>query len=218
MASHPSPTRGHKKKQRTRGQLIAAAIDVIAEQGEAFTASDVTKRAGVSNGTFYNYFTDREALIDAVVPEVLSSFAAASDLAVDDSDPALRFATISAMALQHAATDPDEFRVLLRLDAVQQVLVDGGPVDFLRADLAAGAAAGRFRSTIDDATTDLVVGTLLLAARRIVDHRVDDQYVTRVVVQLLLTVGIDESEAQSLAEHAMNSAQQLVPRSEVTAP
>lgn len=213
MAPDAALTRGHKKKQRTRGQLIAAAIDVIAEQGEAFTASDITKRAGVSNGTFYNYFADRDELIDAVVPEILSAFAAASDLAVDSADPALRFATISAMALHRATVAPDEIRVLLRLHSVQRALVEGGPVDFLRSDLAAGVAAGRFRSSVDDATTDLVVGGLLLAARRIVDHPVDTGYTTRVIVQVLIALGCDESEAASVASEAVEAAaSQFVPQ------
>ena len=68
-------TRGHKKKARTRRRLIAAAIDVIADRGEAFSISDVTTAAGVSHGTFYNYFDDRDALLGAVVPQVLADFA-----------------------------------------------------------------------------------------------------------------------------------------------
>jgi AcrR family transcriptional regulator len=59
-------SRGHKKRELTRHQLIAAGIAVLAEKGEALTISDVVARAEVSNGTFYNYFTDRDELIDAL--------------------------------------------------------------------------------------------------------------------------------------------------------
>ena len=49
---------------------------VFAERGyEATSVEVLAERAGVSNGTFYNYFDDREALVDAVVPEVLAGFA-----------------------------------------------------------------------------------------------------------------------------------------------
>ena len=208
-ATSASPTRGHKKKARTRQQLIAAAVDVIAERGEGFSVSDVVARAGVANGTFYNYFTDRDELIDALVPEVLASFAAASASAVAHDDPAKRFAVISALALARAAARPDEIRAVLRLDAVQQAIIDGPAVDHLRQDLAAGVAAGRFTVSTGPAAVDVVVGSLLLAARRIVDGRVDEAYQPEVVAQLLRSVGLTATEALALAAEAVAEAAQI---------
>ena len=206
QASDPTLTRGHKKKARTRRQLIAAAVDVIAERGEGFSVSDVVTRAGVSNGTFYNYFLDRDELIDAVVPEVMVSFAADSAATVVHEDPARRFATISALVLARAASSPDEIRVVLRLDAVQQAIVDGEVVGFLRDDLAVGVAAGRFRVPPGPAAVDVIVGALLLAARRIVDGGVGDDYRRSVVVQLLCSLGLTEAEATTIAAHAVAEA------------
>lgn len=195
-------TRGHKKKERTRGQLIAAAVDVIAERGEGFSVSDVTSRAGMSNGTFYNYFDDRDELIDAVVPEVLESFAAESATAVASEDPAHRFATITARAMHKAASEPDMVRVVLRLDAVQRALVADGPLSYLEQDLADGVAAGRF--TIDgiEATVDVIVGALLMTARRIVDHGLDEDHLRSVLAQLLRSLGIGADEAGAIAAQA----------------
>ena len=207
VASTSDPrTRGHKKKARTRRQLIAAAVDVIAERGEAFTISDVTARAGMANGTFYNYFTDRDELIDAVVPEVLASFAAESATAVVHEDPAMRFAAISARALARAAARPHEIRAVLRLDAVQRAIVDGTAVDHLRNDLAIGIAAGRFTVEAVPAAIDVVVGSLLLAARRIVAGGASDGYRRSVVAQLLASLGIAPPEAAALAERAVIEA------------
>ncbi len=201
-----TPTRGHKKKARTRSQLIAAAVDVIAERGEAFSVSDIVSRAGVASGTFYNYFTDREELIDAVVPEVLASFAAESAAAVIHEDPALRFATISAMALGRAAVSPHEIKALLRLDAVQKAILDGGVAGHLHDDLAIGIRAGRFEVSDGPAAVDVIVGSLLLAARRIVDGAVDGDYRRNVITQLLCSLGITHDEATTLASQAMDEA------------
>ncbi|MEM9513295.1 MAG: TetR/AcrR family transcriptional regulator [Actinomycetota bacterium] len=192
-------TRGHKKKERTRRQLLDAAIAVIAERGEAFTASDVTTRAEMSAGTFYNYFDDRDQLIQAVVPDVIDAFAADSDVTVDEPDPARRFAVITARALHRAVDSPDEFRALLRLDAAQRLIVDGAPMRFLRADIATGVAAGRFSLDVDDAAVDVVVGSILFAARRIVSEPVADGYITRVLSQLLRSLGVAEDEAAQIA-------------------
>ena len=49
-------TRGYRKKERTRRQLVSAGLRVLAEKGQGLTVSDVVTAAEVSNGTFYNYF------------------------------------------------------------------------------------------------------------------------------------------------------------------
>ncbi len=196
-------TRGYKKKERTRRQLVAAAIDVIAERGESFTVNDVTNRAGLSNGTFYNYFDDRNELIDAVVPEVIRAFAVASATTVAEDDPAIRFATITALALRRAAASPDEIRVMLRLEAVQQTIVDAPALDPLRADLRDGVTTGRFAVGPDGPIIDVIVGGLLVAARRIVDDGADDAYAAGVVAHLLRSLGVDDAEARELAAEAV---------------
>jgi len=51
------------KRERTRSALIDSAINVIADKGfEAASIKEITQAAGLANGTFYNHFTDREAL------------------------------------------------------------------------------------------------------------------------------------------------------------
>jgi len=202
-------TRCYKKRERTRNQLLAAAIDVIAQRGEAFSVSDITKHAGASNGTFYNYFHDREELIDAVATELIRGFADESAVLVDHTDPALRFATITALALARASTDPVRIRVVLRLDAVQRAIIDGGVVNHLRADLATGAATGRFNPNFDEATLDVIVGAIVMAARRITDDDVDNDYPARIISHLLRTLGVADDEASELAGTAVSAASNL---------
>ncbi len=209
-SSSPEPpvTRGHKKKARTRRQLVAAAIEVIGERGEAFTISDVADRAGVSNGTFYNYFDDRDALIDAVVPEILGAFATESAVTVEEADPAVRFATITALALARAVAEPEATRVWLRFDAIQQAVTAGEAIGHLRADLRAGVSTGRFTIIDEEATLDVIVGAIVLASRRLVDHTgtgvgTSDnglRHRVGVVAQLLCSLGLTGDEATTIAE------------------
>ncbi|MGB0113883.1 MAG: TetR/AcrR family transcriptional regulator [Ilumatobacteraceae bacterium] len=206
-------TRGHKKKARTRARLIDAAVRVIAQQGEAFTIGQITAEAGVAHGTFYNYFDDRDAVIDAVVPEVLGGIATSSGASVTARDPAVRFATITAIALQRAAETPERVRVVLRLDAVHDAVGSSPAFDQLRADIAVGAATGRFSVDADGPTIDVVVGAMIFAARRITDGDVGDDYVTAVVAQLLRSLGLSGDEAVSVAERAVVVARSTpVPR------
>ncbi|MEL6981589.1 MAG: TetR/AcrR family transcriptional regulator [Actinomycetota bacterium] len=207
--AEPTRTRGHKKKARTRRKLLSAAVDVIAARGESFTVSDVVAHAGVSHGTFYNYFDDREQLIEAVVPEVLRAFAAEGAANVVDADPATRFATITAMAFVRAGVTPDAVRVVLRLETVQQAIRSGAVVAHLRSDLAEGAASGRFDVVDPDATLDVVLGTMLLACRRIIDDPVADEYPSQVIDVLLRSLGLDRVEASTIAEASVARAVQL---------
>lgn len=66
-AGGEKPRRARRKEAR-QGELIDAAIDLFVERGFAATRTDdVAARAGVSKGTMYLYFTNKEDLFQAVV-------------------------------------------------------------------------------------------------------------------------------------------------------
>lgn len=199
-------SRGHKKRARTQRRLLDAAIEVIAERGEAFTVSDVTARAEVSNGTFYNYFADRGELLEAVVPDIVGSFTTRSDELVESEDPALRFATISAHALAVAHKGGPQIRAWLRLIAAPDVRVGADVFDHLRGDLEAGHRAGRFTTAPDDALVDLVVGALAMSTRRAVEADPPGDHAARVIAHLLVVLGLVPAEADRVAQHAVAAA------------
>ncbi len=63
----PSSHRG----ERTRASLVAAARRVFERDGYLDARiSDITKEAGVSSGSFYTYFDDKEEVFSAVVEAV----------------------------------------------------------------------------------------------------------------------------------------------------
>ena len=117
-----------KKRSRTRRSLLVAGLELLAENGEGFGLTEVAARAGVSHGTFYNYFKDREELMTALVSYVVEEFAKQAALEVRHEDPAVRFATISANALTLASRQPSLVRVALRLTQVQAALLSDGPL------------------------------------------------------------------------------------------
>lgn len=197
-------TRGHKKKARTRTLLLDTAMEVLAAEGEGFSVADIAARAGVSHGTFYNYFTGREHLIAELVPYIVESFAAQAAVQVADDDPAVRFADISARALAAAVTSPNTVRVAIRVEAAQRALLVDGPLRYLRHDLEAGASTGRFVGPATDGTLDVVLGALLLAARRIIDGAHDAHYRVDTISRLLMALGVAGPEARQLAADAVD--------------
>ncbi len=70
--AEPLAKRARRKEARP-GELLAAALDLFVEKGFAATrAEEVAKRAGVSKGTLFLYFSSKEELFKAVVRDSIS--------------------------------------------------------------------------------------------------------------------------------------------------
>ena len=189
------------KRERTRRLLLDAGRRVLAERGEAFTATDVVLAAEVSNGTFYNYFEDRDAFLDEVVKDSLLGIADAAAGDTSGDDPAWRFAVASTRVLHAAVADPVWGRLLLRLS--ESPVSPLTEIDrHLRVDLADGLAAGRFAHGDDPVTLDLVGGTLMASIRRLCAGDADADLVPAVVARLLVALGLGRREAARLAARA----------------
>ena len=192
-------TRGYRKKERTRRQLISAGLRVLAEKGQGLTVSDIAAEADVSTGTFYNYFADRAELLEALAEH---SALALADAAAGEGieDPARRFATATLRVLRRAREDETWARVLLGL-----VSRPGSGVDLgrhLRKDLADGYARGRFDVGPEDEVLDQVAGLIVMTIRRLAEGTAAPDAPQRAVVRGLCALGVEEAEARALAAGA----------------
>ncbi|CUH64526.1 transcriptional regulator BetI [Thalassovita gelatinovora] len=75
---------GQQRRERTRSRLIQAATLVFAERGpEAAQIDHIIQQAGVSRGTFYNYFQSTDELLieakNALAEEMVIMVSEASD-------------------------------------------------------------------------------------------------------------------------------------------
>ncbi|MGV3553408.1 TetR/AcrR family transcriptional regulator [Rhizobium sp.] len=60
-----------EKSEATRNALFSAAIATVGEYGYADTSvARITEKAGVAQGTFYNYFDSRQDLLDQLLPSI----------------------------------------------------------------------------------------------------------------------------------------------------
>lgn len=86
-----------RRKEARPQELLSAALDLFVERGYAATRlDDVAKKAGVSKGTLYLYFTNKEELFKAVVRESVVPVLGAAEEAIDshEGDSASLFRTI----------------------------------------------------------------------------------------------------------------------------
>jgi AcrR family transcriptional regulator len=134
-------------------KLTAAALEVFAEQGLSAPLGEIARRAGVSPGTLYHRFGSREALIDAVLPALLSDrLAAAERSAYELADPGERFrfyvgellslqagcpALNDVLTRRYASSDGASALCQQALSVVSSLIADGKRDGSLRPDLEA---------------------------------------------------------------------------------
>ncbi|MFK7987690.1 MAG: TetR/AcrR family transcriptional regulator [Sandaracinaceae bacterium] len=92
MADESEPNTRALAAEKTRRALIAAAMELFAEEGLTGPSLDaICKKAGFTRGAFYVHFKAREDLIVAVVEEVMGGFI---DAIVAGGDAGADLATI----------------------------------------------------------------------------------------------------------------------------
>ncbi|HUL62468.1 MAG TPA: TetR/AcrR family transcriptional regulator [Methanocella sp.] len=85
-----------------KGELIEAAEALFREEGYRQTSvSDIVKRIGVAQGTFYYYFKSKDDVLDAVIDYYIEGYQRAIErlIADDRADPARKIEIIANTAL-----------------------------------------------------------------------------------------------------------------------
>jgi AcrR family transcriptional regulator len=73
----PARARSQRRLKATRQKLIKAARAVFAEKGLDLTRiDDITEKADIGKGTFYNYFKSKEQVIRELIKELLQELTA----------------------------------------------------------------------------------------------------------------------------------------------
>ncbi|GAA2403753.1 TetR family transcriptional regulator [Catellatospora methionotrophica] len=80
MTSPPAATRSDAARNRVR--LLDAAAGLITERGSDVDVREIARRAEVGMGTLYRHFPTKEALLDAALEHVFTSWAAAASAAL----------------------------------------------------------------------------------------------------------------------------------------
>ncbi len=89
--------------QRNVERLVAAARAAIAELGTEVTAHEIARRAGVGVGTFYRRVESREALVAAVLDELIGDALARADELLATADPWTAFCEFAAVFVRMRA-------------------------------------------------------------------------------------------------------------------
>jgi len=147
-AKTPEEGRRAKKQRVTRAKLLQAAYEIMSDVGvDAARIKDVTERADIGFGTFYNYFEDKDAIarsvLDCMIHDIGERIRAAT-AHLRDIDTVLVMGASNRLALRAAMADPIWQWWARRTDLLFDRMSKGfGPYaqDDMRAAIAAGTSA-----------------------------------------------------------------------------
>lgn len=179
---------------------------VLADKGVgASVIQEVIAAAGVSQGTFYNYFRTNEELLTAVTQELNDELLRLIETEVGSyDDPARRIACGVRMFLHAARTYP----LLARFICAAGLHV-AGPSSliyvYLPVHIEQGLAEGRFRDVTVEVALDLIAGTVLTTIQRFTDEGEKCAQPEQAVAAILRGLGVKRSEAQTLVRGELAS-------------
>lgn len=191
---------GEQRRARMRERLLAASARVIAERGpEKVTIDDFIAAAEVSRGTFYNHFSTREALLEALWTTIgHDPFAEILAVCKTISDPVEHLSAVTRLVLRQAASYPTWGWLVVALSA-ERATVNEDLRAYPVPDLLAGEAAGLFHYDDLACAADVVVGAVRSGLQAILKERRAPHYAEAMSKMLLLALGVTAPEAHRVS-------------------
>ena len=147
-ASHEEsarPTRLDRRKARTRRALLDAAREILVEHGIGdVSIQEITERADVGFGSFYNHFSSKTELFEAAITEALDVHGALLDaVTAGIEDPAELVAVAVRATAGLADTHRTAAQIMTRI-GLEYLMADHGLAPRALRDIRRGIEAGRF--------------------------------------------------------------------------
>lgn len=189
-----------ERRARMRRRLIESAMFVFAQRGiGASVIPDVIAAAGVSQGSFYNYFRTNDDLLAAVSDALSHDMVQMIESVVGNiEDPALRIATGIRLYL-HLARSYPVVAEFLSATGLSLVGKKSAVYEHLPADIKEGLKSGTFDDVSADVALDMVAGAGLIAVHRMAKGRTTRDYPERIVQAVLRSLGVPAPSAVQLA-------------------
>jgi len=198
------PGRQAQRREQTRARLVAAARTLLARQGaDATRINEITTEADLGFGSFYNHFSSKEAIVEAVLQETVAAHGAAVEAVTGLlEDPAEVVAAAHRYFVRMARTDPDLGWLLIRLESSHNVML-AALAPYAERDLDRGIAAGRFRVADRRVALYGTAGALLAVMRAVLDGRAPPGADSAHAEGILGMLGVPAEEAIEIARRPM---------------
>jgi AcrR family transcriptional regulator len=185
-----------ERRERTRARLLESALAVFAEKGPGVPViDDVITHAGVSRGSFYNYFKTNEELLEAVAIQVGNDLVRIVDPAVcAHTDPVHRMAMALRLLLHSMRQAPVLAAFIARLRWPKEGVQLEGTRSVSR-DILEGMRTGALTVNSFRVALDVFTGTFFCAANTIVHENVPDSYPEEISECILHGLSVQTAKA-----------------------
>ena len=204
VAQHPRPSRQERRKETTRSQLIHAARALVIEKGvAALRIGEITDRADVGRGSFYNYFDTKEALLAALAKETVEELADAvlAELPADD-DPAILASIADRRFIRLASSNPEFARLLVNLDQGDELFA-AATAPYAAAVLEVGVLSGRFNLPEPTVFFPMLGGSAFALIRAILAGNASEDADQAHAEAILRLLGIPDDEAREISRRPL---------------
>lgn len=197
-------TRGERRRERTRSDLVQATSDLIVEKGVAGLRIDqITKRADVALGSFYNHFDSKEdavaAVVEAAIEALVEAITAKSTHLPDAEEAAVvplrRFVRL-------AYDDPQLAGLLVNLHRAD-VVFEHAVLPFAVRELRRGIEDGRFDIPDVGVAITAVLGGALAVMRRILEGELAPDADAVLAESVLRSFGVRAGRARDVAHRPL---------------
>jgi AcrR family transcriptional regulator len=189
-----------ERREKTRTKLLRGAISVFAQHGaEAKVIDLVIKQAGVSRGTFYNYFSTNEELFLEVARGVSNEIIRIVDpIVIRQPDAAARLACGLVSVVRLALINP----------ILAQFVSRGGPfalsagnltTSVVPREIRSGISAGLFTVTDEQLAFDLIFGPVIMAFNTVASGNASETYARNLAQAVLRSLGVEAGRARGYA-------------------
>jgi AcrR family transcriptional regulator len=194
--------RTDRRRERTRGKLTDATRELIVEKGVAgLRIQEITERADVALGSFYNHFQSKEAAVEEVIAGSLRDITEA--LAADPVEDAAELVSTAIRSFVGLAyTNPDFARLVVHLDHAEDIFAVA-VYPAARTAVQRGIKEKRFSVPDLDVAVTLIVGGALALMRSIVDDRLGpgaDRHYAQISLRAL---GVPDADAAEVSRRPL---------------
>lgn len=197
------------RRTANRPALMGAAEELFGLRGFANVSIDeITARAGVAKGTFYNHFADKADIANHIALEIRTGLRERiGEMKSTSTDPARHLAIAMSLFLHLAIEQPN--RALILVSLINDPTDVNSPMNApVRLTLHSGEASGRFRLASIEASLIMVIGMVSAGIRNLIEQptRAPSYRVTNLVVHALRSLGLEWDDAHAIAAESVEQS------------
>ncbi|MBS0549319.1 MAG: TetR family transcriptional regulator [Proteobacteria bacterium] len=196
----PANQKRLSKRERTRRQLIVAAITVFSANGvAASTMQQIAAEAGMTTGTIYNHFRTKAEIVNAVGRSIVETVRARSAPARADIETAAEQIAAGCRRYLGLAQSSPAWALLIidvaSIDPAFRATIE----TFVGPEIRKGLRLGEFVLKSEAAGLDIAFGATLEGMRRIAHGEKSRTYVPALIANILRGLGVPWARAQKVA-------------------